>query len=124
MGDRLLADTVVLLHLTFIVYAVLGGLLVMRFPRSAWLHLPSALWAGAVECAGWSCPLTHLENHFRIRAGLTGYSGGFIEHTVIPIIYPDMLTRTHQILLGIVVVAVNAVLYAVVVNRARRVGNR
>ena len=122
MSYRLLADAVVLLHLFFILYAVFGGVLVLRFKRTIWLHLPAVIWAGAVEFAGWLCPLTRLENHFRIRAGLAGYSGGFIEHTFIPIIYPDALTRTHQVLLGAAVIAVNAIVYAAVVMRARHAG--
>ncbi len=124
MPYRLLADAVLVLHLAFIVYAVLGGLLVISHPRTAWLHLPTVLWAGAVECAGWLCPLTHLENHFRIKAGLAGYAGGFIEHHLIPIIYPAALTHTHQILLGAAVLAVNAIIYGVIVTRARRSDQR
>lgn len=124
MGYRLLADATVVLHLSFIIYAALGGLLVLRVPRTAWLHLPAVLWAGAVECAGGLCPLTHLENHFRIKAGLAGYAGGFIEHHLIPIIYPAALTRGHQLLLGAALVTVNVVVYTGIVIRARRAGRK
>ncbi|MFH1983516.1 MAG: DUF2784 domain-containing protein [Pseudomonadota bacterium] len=120
MGYRLLADAVLVLHLAFIVYAVFGGLLVMRRPRTAWLHLPAVAWAGAVECAGWRCPLTHLENHFRIKAGLEYYGGGFIEHLLNPVVYPEGLTRSHQILLGGAVLLLNVVIYVILVIHNRR----
>ena len=119
MGYRILADTVVTLHLAFILYAALGGFLALGWPRSAWLHVPTALWAAAVEFAGWVCPLTHLENHFRLKAGMSGYPGGFIEHYLLPAIYPSGLTRSVQVGLALLVVAVNVAVYALVRRRYR-----
>ena len=111
MGFRLAADLVLLLHAAFVVFAVLGGLLVVRRRRWAWLHLPAAVWAALIELAGWICPLTPLENYFRRRAGAEGYEGGFIEHYVWPVIYPEGLTREHQLWIGGFVVALNVAIY-------------
>lgn len=104
---RLAADAVVLAHLSFILFVLLGGLLVLRWPRLAWLHAPATAWGMAVEFFHLYCPLTPLENHFRRLAGSQGYSGGFIEHYLIPLIYPAGLTESIQIVLGLIVVAVN-----------------
>jgi hypothetical protein len=121
MTDRLLADAVLLLHGLFILFAVLGGLLVWRWPRLAWLHLPAAAWAAWVVSAGWICPLTPLENALRRSAGEAGYSGGFVEHYLLGLIYPEGLTRPVQIALGLGVVLLNAVLYALLISgRIRR----
>jgi len=117
---RLLADLVLLVHLGFIVFVVLGGLLVIRRPRVAWLHLPAVLWGSYIEFFGRVCPLTPLENHFRRLGGQAGYSGGFIEHYVTAIIYPDGLTRPVQVGLGVAVVVINVSAYFLVVRRARR----
>ena len=108
---RVLADTVVVLHLGFVLFVVLGGLLVLRWPRLAWLHIPGALWGAMIELAGWSCPLTPLERHLRRTAGQQGYEHGFIEHYIVSLIYPGGLTRTHQVLMGIAVLAVNLTIY-------------
>ncbi|WP_207885394.1 DUF2784 domain-containing protein [Pseudomonas sp. 30_B] len=107
MLARLAADAVVLLHLGFILFVLLGGLLVLRWPRLAWLHLPAAAWGMAVEFLHLYCPLTPLENHFRQAAGELGYDGGFIEHYLLPLIYPAGLTEAIQIGLGLVVLAIN-----------------
>jgi hypothetical protein len=117
---RLLADAVVLVHLGFIVFVVLGGLLVLRRRWVAWLHLPAALWGAAIELAGWICPLTPLEVSLRRRAGEAGYTGGFIEHYLIPIIYPGALSRPIQIGLGVGVVALNLGIYAWILRRSSR----
>ena len=116
----LAADAVLLLHLLFIVFAVLGGLLVLRWPRLAYLHVPALLWGVTVEWMGWICPLTPLENALRMAAGEQGYSGGFIEHYIWPLIYPAGLTRGTQIVLGFALLAINAVIYGMVIGRARR----
>jgi len=121
MTDRLLADAVLLLHGLFILFAVFGGLLVWRWPRLAWLHLPAAAWAGWVVSAGWICPLTPLENALRRSAGEAGYSGGFIEHYLLGLIYPEGLTRPVQMALGLGVLLFNAVVYALVI--AKRAGS-
>lgn len=104
---RILADLCVLLHLTFVAFALGGALLIPRWPRIAWLHVPCALWGALVEFAGWTCPLTPLENHLRALAGQARYHGGFIAHYLLPALYPANLTRLVEVLLGVVVVAVN-----------------
>lgn len=111
MLHRALADAVLVLHLAFILFAVLGGLLVLRHPRLAWLHLPAVAWGVMIEFAGWICPLTPLENRLRIQGGEEGFGGGFINHYLVPLIYPDGLTRELQWLLGGLVLAINAAIY-------------
>jgi hypothetical protein len=107
----LLADAVVLLHLTFITFVVAGAALVFRWPLLALLHVPALLWGAYAEFSGALCPLTPLENRLRALAGASGYHGGFVEHYLIPLIYPETLTREWQILLGIIVVTINAAIY-------------
>jgi len=116
---RLTADAVVLLHLSFIVFVVCGGFLAWRWPRLIWVHLPAAAWGTAIELFHWTCPLTPLEKWLRQLAGSAGYEGGFIEHYLIPIIYPAALTRWQQVVLGIVVVLLNAIAYGVYFKHRR-----
>jgi hypothetical protein len=118
---RILADLVVLLHLLYIVFVVTGGFLSLRCAWIALLHLPAAAWGIFIEFSGTICPLTPLENHFRRMAGEEGYSSGFIEHYLLPIIYPAGLTPAIQILLGLFVIAVNLVLYSFLLSRLKRV---
>ena len=120
MGARLAADAVVLLHLAFIAFAMLGGVLVAWRTRIAWLHLPAAAWGAWIEFSGAICPLTPLENHFRRMAGASGYAGGFVERYLIPIVYPAGLTAQAQQSLGALVVAVNLAVYAWVATQWRR----
>ena len=121
MFERLVADSLVLLHLAFIGFVVLGGFLVLKWGRAAILHLPCAIWGMLIEVGGWVCPLTTLEQGFREAAGQAGYSGGFIDHYVMPVIYPTGLTRGMQIALGGLVLATNLCVYGLVlVNRANR----
>ena len=115
----LLADLVLVVHATFILFVVLGGLLVLWQPRIALVHIPCAIWGAWVELAGWICPLTPLEVDLRTRAGEIGYEGGFIERYVTAALYPQGLTREIQIGLGIAVVAVNVIIYVVAIKRAR-----
>ena len=112
MSERLLADGLVALHFAFIVFVLCGGLLVLR--RRAWslLHLPAVAWAAYVEFTATICPLTPWENALRQRAGEAGYDGGFIEHYLIPVIYPAGLTPRIQLLLGAFVIALNVIVYA------------
>ncbi len=117
---KLAADFVVLLHLAFILFVVLGGLVVFRWPRFMWLHIPAAAWGAFIEFTGRVCPLTPLENRLRIAAGETGYSGGFIEEYLIPVVYPGGLTRWVQISLGVGVVVINLVFYGLLVARRPR----
>ena len=112
MEARILAELVVLAHLAFVLFALLGGLLTVRWPRAAWLHLPAVGWAAAVELMGWPCPLTPLENELRRAAGQDGYAGGFLEYYLLPILYPAGLTRAIQLVLAAVVVVINVVVYA------------
>ena len=119
VSDRLLADAVVVFHLLFIVFVLAGGALVLWRRGFAWLHLPAALWAAYVEFSGTICPLTPLENILRHRAGSAGYEGGFVEHYVIPLIYPPGLTPAVQYAIGAMVVAVNVVFYVLAWRRRR-----
>lgn len=120
MLARFLADLVVLLHAAFVVFVVLGGLLVLYRRYFVWLHPPAAVWGFLIEVAGCRCPLTYLENALRRRAGEAGYPGGFVEHYLIPVLYPIGLTRVHQAVLATLVVIVNLVVYGVVLWRLRR----
>ena len=120
MGYRLLADAVVVFHLAFIVFVVAGGALVLAWPRIAWAHLPTVAWATYVEFTASICPLTPLENALRRRAGNAGYDGGFVEHYLIPVIYPAGLTPRTQLLLGAIVVAINIAVYAIAWRRRRK----
>ena len=121
MTDRLLADAVLGFHLLYILFVVLGGLLVLRWGWVVWLHLPAALWGVLVELFGFWCPLTPLENHFRRRAGEGGYPGGFIERYLVPLVYPGELTRTMQVGLGVFVVLLNVAVYLWVRSRRRSI---
>lgn len=118
--DDALAAAVVAIHVLFVVFAVVGGVLALRWPRIAWLHLPAAAWAAFVEFSGGICPLTPLENTLRQRAGLEPYSGDFIATYVFPVLYPEGLSRRAQIAMGIVVVAINLIAYRVAWNRHKR----
>lgn len=120
MLAALAADSVVVLHFAFIVFVVAGGLLVLRWPRLAWLHLPVVAWGAGIEFVGWICPLTPLENRLRRAAGEAGYAEGFIEHYLLPLIYPAGLTREIQIALGLFVLGVNALVYGYLWWRWRR----
>ena len=114
---RLLADLTVALHGAFILFVVGGGFLAWRWRWVAWVHVPCACWGALVELGGWVCPLTPLENALRVRAGEAGYGGGFIEHYVVPALYPAGLTRVQQVLLGGAVLAVNVLAYGLLIRR-------
>ncbi len=117
---RLLADGLVLIHLAFVVFVVAGGLLVLWRPSLRWVHLPAAAWGALIEFTGWICPLTPWEVALRQKAGETGYTGGFVEHYLLPVLYPEGLTLGVQIMLGFLVIGVNAVIYAFVWRRGSR----
>lgn len=119
MTARVLADIVLLLHLAFIVFVVLGALLVFRWRRIAWLHIPMVLWASMVNLTPWLCPLTPLEKYFRAAAGQAGYEGGFIAHYLLPVIYPRGLTYDLALIVGIGIVVWNVLLYSLLVYRIR-----
>ena len=107
------------LHLAFVLFVVLGGVLVARWPRVAWVHLPAAGWGAWVEFAGWVCPLTPLENWLRRQGGGPSYTATFIEHYLVPVLYPSSLSRELQWGLGGVVLVVNAVVYLLVASSSR-----
>lgn len=110
-GYRIAADLVMLVHFLFIAFALLGSLLLRRYPRLIWLHVPALCWGMYIELTGNICPLTPLENHFRTLAGEGAYFGGFITHYLGPIIYPAGLTRGWQFLAFGILVTVNAIGY-------------
>lgn len=112
--SRFLADAIVLLHALFVAFVIAGGLLVLRWRRLMWLHLPAVIWGALIEFAGWICPLTPLENLLRARAGESGYSGGFVDHYVLHALYPAGLTPAIRWELGTIVIVVNAVTYGIV----------
>jgi hypothetical protein len=120
MGWRLLADAVVVFHLAFVAFAVAGGLLVLRWRWIALPHLAALAWAAYVEFSGRICPLTPLENALRAAAGAGAYAGGFVEHYLLPALYPPELTREMQFVLGAGLLAFNAAVYAAVAWQARR----
>jgi len=115
---RFLADAVVVIHLGFVLFVVVGGFLVLRWPRTAWVQLPAAVWGVLVEWSGWVCPLTPLENWLRAQGGAAGYAGGFVERYLLPALYPASLTRGVQILLGAGALAANLIAYALVFARS------
>jgi len=121
MGARLLADLVVLFHFAFIAFVVAGGLLVLWRPRWAWFHLPALAWGTYTELTATICPLTPLENALRREAGTAGYTGGFVEHYVVPTIYPAGLTPSAQAWIGAALIAINATLYALAWRRHARI---
>jgi len=114
-----LADLLVLLHFTFIVFVVAGGLLVLKWPVLAWFHLPAAAWGAVVEFQGWICPLTPLEIRLRDIAGERSYSGDFIDNYVLALMYPGGLTAEIQVLLGCLVILLNMLIYTLIWRRAQ-----
>ena len=111
MLNSVLADLLVLIHLSFILFVVLGGLFVLRWPWVAFIHLPAATCGAVIEFGNRICPLTPMEQKLRLAVGEGGYSGGFVEHYIIPLIYPDGLTREFQLGAGLFVIMVNVLIY-------------
>jgi len=120
VGPAARADLVVLVHAAFVLFVALGGLLVLRFPRAAWLHLPALAWGLFVEASGRICPLTPLENRLRAAAGQPTFREGFVEHHVVPLLYPPGLSRGVQLALAAALVLGNLAVYAFVLHRRRR----
>jgi hypothetical protein len=121
----MLADLVLVLHFAFVAFVALGGFLVIKAPNVAWAHVPAALWGAGIELTGGICPLTPLENALRQRAGAAAYQGDFVARYLLPVLYPEGLTRDAQLVLGAAVILGNAVLYAIAVTRHRsRAGKR
>ncbi|SRR5213593_7567 len=124
MFYRVLADATALAHFAFVLFVALGGLLVLRWRKLAWIHLPSAIWGALIEIMNWTCPLTTWENMFRIRAGMQGYGDDFIAYHLFRLIYPAGLTRGIQIAIAVFVFAINTAVYSKVfpirTRRSRR----
>jgi hypothetical protein len=116
---RVAADLVVLLHLAFILFATLGGLLALRWRWIPWVHLPAVAWGAFIEISGGICPLTPMENALRAAAGEATYGGDFVERYLVPLIYPERLTDTVQIAIGVGLVVLNLAIYAAVWLRSR-----
>jgi len=117
---RLLADAVLVFHLAFVAFVVLGAALVALWPKLLLLHVAAVAWGVLVELSGLICPLTPLEVHLRQLGGEAGYSGGFIQHYVAGVLYPAGLTRTVQVWLGIAAAAFNVGVYSCIILRKRR----
>lgn len=108
---RVVADLVVVFHVAFVIFVMLGGLLALRWRWLMWLHVPAVVWGIAIEFGGWVCPLTPLEHYLRQHGGVTAYRGVFIEHYVLPLLYPARLTRGFQVFLGTLAFVANAFVY-------------
>lgn len=119
MFFRFGADLVLLLHFAFVLFVIFGGLLALRWRRLAWVHIPVALYGAVIEFVGFVCPLTPLENSLRRAGGEAGYAGGFIDHYITAVIYPNGLTRGIQLGLGFGVLLLNAVVYFAWLRRRR-----
>ena len=113
------ADGVVVIHLGFILFVFLGALTLFRWPWMIWIHVPAAVWGGLVELLGAPCPLTPLENHLRRAGNAEAYGGGFIDHYIMPIVYPPGLTRETQVVLGVFILVLNFAIYYKFVTRKR-----
>jgi hypothetical protein len=120
MFSRLAADLILALHLGFILFVIFGGLLLLRHPRVMYLHVPAAVWGAFVEISGRICPLTTWENDLRRSAGESGYAESFIEHYLVPIIYPAGLTRGVQLAIAGVVILTNIVIYGWLLYRWKK----
>jgi hypothetical protein len=115
----MLADLIVLIHFAFVLFVIFGGLLALRWPKAAYVHLPIAAYGALIELVGWICPLTPLEKRLRESAGLEGYQGGFVEHYILPVLYPSGLTPNIQVALGGLVIVLNLAVYALVLRSSR-----
>jgi len=118
MAYHILADFVVVVHFCFVVFVVLGGLLALRWHSAMKVHLPAAVWGVLLEFAGWTCPLTPLENWLRNTGTEVGYRNSFVEYYLLLILYPESLTRNLQIALGLMVLTINLAIYWRVLSRA------
>lgn len=121
---RVLADITFVTHFLFVIFVVFGGVLVMFWKRLAWLHLPALVWGVLLEWNAWICPLTPLENWLLRRGGVAGYGGGFVEHYIVPVIYPDRLTHEMQLILGSLLLAFNVLIYLWIFGRRRVRSNK
>ncbi len=121
---RILADLVVLIHFSFIIFVVTGGFFVIKWKKAVFFHIPAVIWGVIIEFTGWICPLTPLENKFRIAGGEAGFTGGFIDKYIVDLIYPEGLTRSIQMLLGFTVIVINILIYGYLIyNQAKQKTN-
>ncbi len=116
MSYQIVASGMVLLHLGFVGFVVAGGLVCMKWRRVVWIHIPAVIWGIAIELTGWICPLTPLENYLRQKAGEQAYANDFVFHYLMPILYPETLTRKIQLLMGLVVALINITIYAYIIR--------
>lgn len=119
MTYRIVADMIVLIHFGFILFVGVGGFLVIKWQNIAFLHIPAVIWGALIEFTGGICPLTPLENKFRLAGGEAGFSGGFIEKYIISFIYPDELTRGLQTVIGFAVILINVSIYGYLLHRRK-----
>jgi hypothetical protein len=115
----ILARITFLVHFAFILFVPLGGLLAVKWKHCPWLHVPSAVYGALLSFFGWICPLTPLESWLLEKGGRTGYHCGFIEHYIVPIIYPEGLTRNLGITLGVAAVVINLIIYTWLMRKSR-----
>lgn len=120
MFTQLFADLVLVLHFAFISFVAAGALLLLKWPRVIYLHIPAIIWGILIEAKGWICPLTPLEQWLRLQAGQSGFKTGFIEYYLLPIIYPSGLTRNIQIGLALLVFFINLLIYSWLILRYKR----
>ncbi|MBD3672464.1 MAG: DUF2784 domain-containing protein [Planctomycetaceae bacterium] len=120
MVYRLAADSLVVVHFGFICFVILGGLLAVRWNWVILLHLPAVVWGMLIEFYGWICPLTPWENQLREAAGQGGYEGGFVEHYLLAVMYPEGLTHNVQVVLGLIVLLMNASVYGWLIYRRKK----
>lgn len=109
-----LADLVLIVHALFIVFVIFGGLIVLKWYGMIWVHIPCAIWGALIEFLGWICPLTYLEHYLREYSDINRYEGSFIQHYMLPVIYPPGLTTDIQIMLGVIVIVINLIVYCIV----------
>jgi hypothetical protein len=114
------ADLIVVIHFLFVLFVVCGGVLALWWRRIVWLHAPAVIWGVWIELSGSICPLTPLENRLRRVQGEAGYEGDFIAHYILPVLYPEGLTRSHQLALAVLALSINVFVYALVFARHRR----
>jgi hypothetical protein len=117
---RWMANSVIWLHVAFVLFVGFGALLVFRWPKAAYFHVPTVFWGALIEFTGWVCPLTPLENWLRTAGGQSAYRGAFVDRYLMPILYPDGLTHETQITIGVALFGVNGLLYLLLMRRRHR----
>ena len=113
---ELFANLTLIIHLNFILFVIFGGLLYFKFSKIIYIHVPALLWGIYMELTNSICPLTYLENWFLNKSGLTTYPDDFMRNYLFPIIYPKGLTADIQIYLGIILIAINILIYGLIIR--------